>query len=167
MTDTKFKIVGLGNPAAAVTAAALLKDKEVRDTITLPIKIGGTIVGGTILFFVGKYIIKRIKDRSAAKDVAKGAEQNIDKDNLSYKEKEYKAIAAALKVAMKSSDYDEEKIEAQLKKIKNQDDWNKVIAAYGVDSNDLDLNSALSKDGWYDKSSYRKILEKANVNVEF
>lgn len=167
MAESKFKIVGLGNPTSAANAVSLLKDKEVRDTITLPIKIGGTIVGGTILFFVGKHLVKKIKDRSAAKDVAKGAEDNVDKENLTYKDKEYKTIAAALKVAMKSTDYDEEKIEAQLKKIKNQDDWNKVIAAYGVDSNDLDLNSALSKDGWYDKSTYRNILEKANVIVEF
>ncbi len=163
----KFKIIGLGNPAAAVTAVELLKDKDVRQTVTLPIKIGGAIIGGLTLFFVGKWAVKKIKDRSAAKDVAKGAEAQVIKENLTYSEKEYKAIAAALKVAMKDSDYQEETIEAQLRKIKNQDDWNKVIAAYGVDSNNLDLNSALAKDGWWDLRTYREILTNANVVPEF
>ncbi len=167
MAQNKFKIVGLGNPAAVATAADLLKDKEVRQTLTLPIKIGGLIIGGTALFFVGKHIVKKVRERSAAKEVAKGAESQVNKDNLTYSDKEYKAIAAALKVAMKDSDYQEENIEAQLKKIKNQDDWNKVIAAYGVDSNNLDLNSALAKDGWWDLRTYRDILTKANVVPEF
>ncbi|MBQ9215078.1 MAG: hypothetical protein IJ150_14235, partial [Bacteroidales bacterium] len=83
----------------------MLKDKDVRQTVTLPIKIGGAIIGGLTLFFVGKWAVKKIKDRSAAKDVAKGAEAQVIKENLTYSEKEYKAIAAALKVAMKDSDY--------------------------------------------------------------
>ena len=163
----KFKIIGLGNPAAAMATAELLKDKELRQTVTLPVKIGGAIVGGLALFFVGKRVVKKIKERSAAKDVAKGAESQVNKDNLTYSDKEYKAIAAALKNAMKTSDYQEEIIEAQLKKIKNQDDWNKVISAYGADSNNLDLNSALAKDGWWDLRTYREILKKANVVPEF
>ena len=86
----KFKIIGLGNPAAAVTAATLLKDKEFRQdagaAVNKAFKVLGITAGAITVFVVTKKIVKNVK-RNAELRKMKSENMSMMTFSLWYRER--------------------------------------------------------------------------------
>lgn len=170
----KFKIVGLGNPAAAVTAAQLLKDKEFRQdagaAISKTFKVLGLTAGAITIFFITKKIVKNVKRNAELRKM----KSEINDKKLSFSESWYIQQADTLKKAMPSgshwyswavNNYDETTIIGTLENLKTDDDWKMLCIKYDKDEYNRNLTAALKEDDSTDVAKYKDILAKIGVTL--
>lgn len=170
----KFKIIGLGNPAAAVTAATLLKDKEFRQdagaAVNKAFKVLGITAGAITVFVVTKKIVKNVKRNAELRKM----KSEINDKKLSYSESWYIQQADTLKKAMPSgshwyswvtNNYQEENIISTLENLKNSDDWKMLCIKYDKDEYNRNLTTALKEDDETDVAKYKDILAKIGVTL--
>jgi hypothetical protein len=92
-------------------------------------KIFWWIVVGIVIFIVLYIWIKlmnKYKPKSSLTDKIV-----VEKSKLSYPENQYKLFADQIYTAMEGAGTDEESILSVIYKMKNADDWNMLIKAYG------------------------------------
>ncbi|MCR4559721.1 MAG: hypothetical protein K5685_06545, partial [Bacteroidales bacterium] len=174
MTGNKFKIVGLGNPAAAVTAASLLKDKEFRQdagaAVNKAFKVLGITAGAITAFVVTKKIVKNIKRNAELRKM----KSEINDKKLTYSESWYIQQADSLKKAMPSGsslwakvteNYQEETIISTLENLKTIDDWRMLCIKYDKDEYNRNLTTALKEDDETDVQKYKDILARIGATL--
>ena len=86
------------------------------------------IVGVVILLAVAGFVFARRQKT----DLEKEAEQNIDKDDLTYNNAEYSSLAERIYAAMNGVATDENTIVEIVKKMKTASDWYKLVTKFGT-----------------------------------
>lgn len=127
-----------------------LKNRTMDKTDTVQMKDGSAIKGvqaGTVAkwlgigflaiafilaaYFVAKYFINKAKKTTSNKSVNE-AEKEIKKSDLSYAESEYTSMADRLFQAMNGPGSTDSTIYEILNKLKNSNDWNKLVVEFGT-----------------------------------
>jgi hypothetical protein len=86
------------------------------------------IVGSIVVAVITYYVIRWVRERLA--DPTTGVKVNTG--NLTSGRADYELWASQLRTAMKGAGTDEDTIYRVLQNIHNQDDWNQLIKAFGV-----------------------------------
>jgi hypothetical protein len=104
--------------------------------ITKVLIIGiGTIATLGVAYFIWKKIegsVESLSDRVEAGDVVKGAENELNKSNLTFSETWYDSAADKIFAAMQGLGTDEWSIQSVMKELRNEDDINMLISKFGV-----------------------------------
>ncbi|MBQ3658319.1 MAG: hypothetical protein II956_15995 [Bacteroidales bacterium] len=109
----KFEIVRLG-------------DTNTDSATSTAIKVGGVLVGCTVLFFGVRAVVKKIHANKGARQLT------VDKNALSYDKAWYTNAANSLKTAFNAiMTFDSETIESIILQLKNVNDWNYLQKCFG------------------------------------
>lgn len=76
-----------------------------------------------------------------SKDLTKDAEDQLNKNNLSYSDMDYESMASTLEIALKGTWTDYEPIKTVMLRLKNRDDWAALVIAFGVRTNKHTIGS--------------------------
>jgi len=133
-----------------------------KDIITYGIyAIIGIVV--LIILIVGlKWLISKIKGDALVKE----SKESVKTRNLSYDDFEYELMASSIFNAANGAGTDEKAIYRNLKKLKNIDDWKRLISVYNVDEDDFNLVSRLIYElNESEQEEVNKILSKFNASI--
>ena len=120
------------------------------------------IVVLVILILLIKWLSEKIKGDSLVKE----SKQSVKEKNLTYDEFSYKQMAASIFEAADGVGTDEDTIYRNLSKLKNVDDWKKLISVYDTDEDGFNLVSRLIYElDDSEKDDVNNILSKFNVTI--
>jgi len=101
--------------------------EKIKENQPIILKWGLILLLIIVGFFIGIKIYKSLK-----KDTADDAEDDTDKENLTHPKSWYSQAADSLKAAMDRIGTDEDTIFNILNELKNKDDWNYLVAKFGM-----------------------------------
>lgn len=138
--NRKFQIIGLGNPVVAT----VLADKELRheagNAVGKGIKISASVVGVIALFFVGKHIVKKIKEKHRANKDLKNETADLDKKQVTKEDSWFDNKVSVLRKALQLDEpcwndttrsYAEDTIVSVINGCGNQHDWLYLVKKFG------------------------------------
>lgn len=104
-------------------------NKWIDDVSESPLKAIVWLVVIAALCFVGYKVYSKIYD--AISKASKTSDYDSQKDNLTYPNSWYKEAAESMYAAMDGVGTDEQRIMSIISQLRNSDDWNALVSAYG------------------------------------
>lgn len=115
------------------------------------IKLAAFLIGVGAVGFIGYKIYKKVKKKVANHKETKMYKSEIVKSNLSLPDSEFHSMASGIETALNQRwDDDEERVYAELSKLKTVDDWKKLIVVFGSRTRNRSLFSPTVEGGLKD-----------------
>ena len=93
--------------------------------------ISASVIGGIIIIMGAKKIVDLVKKKEG-KEYVKGADKEVNKNDLTYNKVDYEGMASTLQQAMQGCGTDYYAIERIIKKLKTKSDWYMLVKTFGA-----------------------------------